>query len=138
MKVKAREIERDSLDSEYKKKISESQRERKKLHANLKAGTFAKELLWKRLRLSFAQSTSYAPTSFFDISLLPELASPEIVDRHFKSLCLLCLPDLGRRDDYFQKLVEARNVLVDPEARKVWKKRGLEAAKDVFRHKTQT
>ena len=47
LKVKAFEIERDSRESENKKKISESQRERKKLHAKLKAETVAKNLHWK-------------------------------------------------------------------------------------------
>ena len=56
LKIKALEIKRESLESEYKMKISENQRERRKLHANLKAEMFAKELLWKRQRLHDAQS----------------------------------------------------------------------------------
>ena len=47
IKIKALKIERDSLESEYKKEFSESQRERKKLHANFEAETFAREQLWK-------------------------------------------------------------------------------------------
>ena len=87
----------NSLQSEYKKTISESQRERKKLHVNLKAETFAKDFFLKRL-------------SLHDTSFLPELAPPETVDRHFKSLCLLCHPDKGGKEECFKVLVEAPKI----------------------------
>ena len=67
--------------------------ERKKLHPNLNAEFFERELLWKRLRLTDVESPFSAPTSIFDILLLPELAKPETMNRHFKSLCLLCISD---------------------------------------------
>ena len=55
LKIKAFEIERDSLESEHKTKISEGRRKMKKLHTNLKTQTFAKYLLWKRMRLHDSQ-----------------------------------------------------------------------------------
>ena len=87
LKIKVLEIESNSLESNYKKKISDSQRERKKLHANLKAETFAKDLagiycVYMTQRVRFPPP----PRSLFDISLLPRLAPPETVDRHFKSI----------------------------------------------------
>ena len=138
LKTKTLEIERDSLEGEYKKKTSESQRERKKLHVNLKVEVFAKQLLWKILRRHDAQSLFSAHPSLFDYLLLPGLAPIEIVERHFKSLYLLCYPDKGGREDNFKVLVAAHNFLMDPEARKVYHKRGLEAAKDVLLHEMDT
>ena len=90
--VKAFENERDSLESEYMKKISESQKERKKPYAKLKAESFAKDLFWKKLRLHDAQSTFSSHPSLFDILLLPELAPPETVYRHFQSLAINATP----------------------------------------------
>ena len=74
------------LENEYKKEFSESQRERKKLHANFEAETLAQEQLWKRLRLYDAQSPFSAPPSLFYILLLLELAPSVTVEGQFKSL----------------------------------------------------
>ena len=73
LKVQAIEIERESQKSECKKKISESQRKRKKL--NLKAKTFAKNVLRKTLRLLDAHSPFSAPPSLFDIFCCQKLRS---------------------------------------------------------------
>ena len=42
---------------------------------------------------------------------------------HFKSLCLQGHQDEGGREVCFKMLVEARNILMDPEARKVHNKK---------------
>ena len=57
------------------------------------------------------------------------------MDRHVKSLCLLCYPGKDGQEEYFKVLVEARNILMDPETRLIYNTRALDAAKDVLRHK---
>ena len=46
------------------------------------------------------------------------------------------MPDKGGREEYFEVLVHFRNILIEPEAREVYNKRGLDAAKGKYQSVT--
>ena len=81
------------------------------------------------MQLYISQNSISEPPSLYDTLLLPKLAPAETVARHFRSNFLLCHPDKGGRKVYFKFLVEAKkNKPGDEEARKIYYKRGAEAA----------
>ena len=68
--------------------------------------------------------------SLYDLLLVDEKATVEQIKKHFKVLAMICHPDKGGKNGHFEKILEAKDILTDEEARAVYDHDGIEAARE--------
>ena len=61
---------------------------------------------------------------------LPQGATTSTIQKHFKTLAMLCLPDKGGREDLFKITLQAKKIMEDEEARNVYDTHGIEKAEE--------
>ena len=76
------------------------------------------------------ETDSILPPNLYNKFLIPELAPAETEARHSGCHSFLSHPKKGGRDVFIKRLVEAKIMIGDVEARKICIKRGLKLAKN--------
>ena len=68
--------------------------------------------------------------SFYDLLLVDKKATVEQIKKHFKVLAMIFKPDKGGKNEHFEKILKAKDILTDEEARAVYDHEGIEAARE--------
>ena len=97
----ARELENADIDNS-------------KLRSRVKTEQPSKKVIQMRLEAINAQSPFSRPPNFHELLFLPQGATTSTVQKHFKTLAMLCPPDKGGREDMFKIILQAK---------KLWKTR---------------
>ena len=77
------------------------------------------------------QSTS----EIYELLFLPQGATTNTIQKHFKTLAMLCHPDKGGRVDLFKIILQAKKIMEDEEARNIYEKHGIEKAEEYMNSK---
>ena len=89
----------------------------RKLRTRLRTEQTSKKVIQRRLEAINAQSSFSPPPNFYELLFLPQGATTSTIQKHFKTLAMLCHPDKGGREDLFKVILQAKKILEDEEAR---------------------
>ena len=118
----ARELENAEIDNS-------------KLRSRVKTEQTSKKVIQRRLEVINAQSPFSRPPNFYELLFLPQGATTSTIQKHFKTLVMLCHPDEGGREDMFKIILQAKKNMEDEEARNIYDKYGIEKAQEYMNSK---
>ena len=113
----ARELENAEIDN-------------RKLRGRVKTEQTARKVIQRRLEAINAQSPFSRPPNFCELLLLPQGATTSTIQKHYKTLAMLCHPDKSGREDMFKIILQAKKIMEDEEARNIYDKYGIEKAQE--------
>ena len=119
----ARELEGECLDRYQKTKDQ------------VRTEQTSKKVIQRRLEAINAQSPFSRPPNFYELLFLPQGATTSTIQRHFKTLAMLCHVDKGGREDLFKIIPQAKKIMEDEEARNIYDKHGIEKAEEYINSK---
>ena len=119
----ARELEGECLDR-YQKTMDQVRTEQT-----------SKKVIQRRLEAINAQSPFSRLPNFYELLFLPQGATTSTIQRHFKTLAMLCHVDKGGREDLFKIIPQAKKIMEDEEARNIYDKHGIEKAEEYINSK---
>ena len=91
----ARELENAEIDN-------------RKLRGRVKTEQNSKNVIQRRLEAINAQSPFSRPPNFYELLFLPQGATTSDIQKHFKTLAMLCHPEKGGRGDMFKIILQAK------------------------------
>ena len=118
----ARELENADIDNS-------------KLRSRAKTEQPSKKVIQMRLEAINAKSPFSRPPNFYELLFLPQGATTSTIQKHFKTLAMLCHPDKGGREDMFKIILQAKKIMEDEQARNIYDKYGIEKAKEYMNSK---
>ena len=113
----ARELENAEIDNS-------------KLRSRVKTEQTSKNVILRWLEAINAQSPFSRPAKFYELLFLPQGATTSTIQKHCKTLAMLCHPDKGGREDMFKIILQAKKIMEDEEARNIYDKHGIEKAQE--------
>ena len=118
----ARELENDEIDNW-------------KLRRRVKTEQISKKVIQRKLEAINAQSSFSRPPHFYELLFLPQEATTSTIQKHFKTLAMLCRPDKDGREEMFKINLQAKKIMEDEEARNIFDKYGIEKAQEYMNSK---
>ena len=118
----ARELENAEIDN-------------RKLRGRVKTEQTSKKVIQRRLEAINAHSPFSRLPNFYELLFLPQGATTSIIQKHYKTLAMLCHPDKGGREDMFKIILQAKKIMEDEEARNIYDKYGIEKAQEYMNSK---
>ena len=118
----ARELENAEIDNS-------------KLRSRVKTEQTSKKVTQRRLEAINAQSPFSRPPNFYEPLFLPQGATTSTIQKHFKTLAMICHPDKGGREDMFKIILQAKKIMEDEEARNIYDKYRIEKAQEYVNSK---
>ena len=106
----------------------------RKLRTRVRTEQTSKKVIQRRLEAVNAQSPFSRPPNFYELLFLPQGATTSTIQKHFKTLTMLCHPDKGGREELF-KIIQAKKIMEDEEARNIYDKHGIEKAEEYMNSK---
>ena len=113
----ARELENAKIDN-------------RKLRGRVKTEQTSKKVIQRRLEAINAQSPFSRPPNIYELLFLQQGATTSTIQKHFKTLAMLCHPDNGGREDMFKIILQAKKIMEDEETRNIYDKYGIENAQE--------
>ena len=105
------------------------------LSSGVKTEQTSRKVMKRRLEAINAQSPFSRPPNFYELLFLPQGATTSTIQEHYKTLAMLCHPDKGGCEDMFKILLQAKKIMEDEEARKIYDKYGIEKAQEYMNSK---
>ena len=105
-----------------------------KTKTRLRTEQTSKKVIQRRLEAIKAQSPFSRTPNFYELLFLPQGATTSTIQKHFKTLAMLCHRDKGGREDLFKIILQAKK-MKDEEAHNIYEKRGIEKAEDYMNSK---
>ena len=118
--------ERECLAQE----LENAEIDNRKLSGRVKTEQTSKKVIQRRLEAINAQSPFSHPPNFYELLFLPQGATTSTIQKHFKTLAMLCHPDKGGREDMFKIVFQAKKIMEDEEVRNIYDKYGIEKAQE--------
>ena len=118
----ARELENGEIDN-------------RKLRGRVKTEHTSKKVIQRMLEAINAQSPFCRPPNFYELLILPQGATTSTIQKHFKTLAMLCHPDKVGREDMFKIILQAKKNMEDEEARNIYDKYEIEKAQGYMNSK---
>ena len=109
----------------------------RKLRGRVKTERTSKKVIQRRLEAINAQSPFSRPPKFYELLFLPHGSTASTIQKHFKTLAVLCRPDNGGREDMFKIILQAKKIMEDEEARNIYDKYGIEKAQEYMNSKME-
>ena len=127
--TKTREVialvdERECLARELEK----AKIEIRKLRTKVRKAQTSKMVIQRRLEAIKAPSAFSLPPNFYELLFLPHGTTTRTMQKHFKTLEMLCHPDKGRPVQNYSS--GKTKITEDEEARNVYDKHGIEKAEE--------
>ena len=107
----------------------------RKLRTRVRTEQTSKKVIQRRLEATNAQSPFSRPPNFYELLFLPQWATTSTIQKHFKTLAMICHPDKGGREDLFKIILQAKKIMEDEEARNIYDKHGNEKAEEYMNSK---
>ena len=107
----------------------------RKLRTRVRTEQTSKKFIRRRLEAINAQSPFSRPPNFYELLFLPQGATTSTIQKHFKTLAMLCHPDKIGREDLFKIILQAKRIMEDEEARNIYDKHGIEKAEENMKSK---
>ena len=79
-----------------------------KLRGRVKTEQTSKKVIQRRLEAINAQSPFSRAPNFYELLFLPQGATTSTIQKHYKTLAMLCHPDKGGREDMFKIILQAK------------------------------
>ena len=117
------------------RELENAETDNSKLRSRVKTEQNTKKVIERRLEAIKAQSPFSRPPNFYELLFLPQGATTSTIQKHFKTLAMLCHPDKGGREDLFKIIVQAKKITEDEEARNIYDKYGIEKAQEYMNSK---
>ena len=95
----------------------------------------SKKVIQRRLEAIKAQSPFSQPLNFFELLFLPQGSTTSTIQKHFKTLAMLCHPDKGGREDLIKNICQAKKIMDDEEARNIYDKNEIKKAEEYLNSK---
>ena len=102
----------------------------RKLRTRERTEQTSKKVIQRKLEAINAQSPFSRPPNFYELLFLPQGATTSTIQKHFKTLAMLCHPDKGGREDLFKIVLQAKKIMEDEEARNIYGKHGIEKVEE--------
>ena len=118
----ARELENAEIDN-------------RKLRGRVKTEQTSKKVIQRRLEAINARSPFSRPPNFYELLFLPQVATTSTIQKHFKTLAMLCHSVKGGRKDMFKINLQAKKIMEGEEARDIYDKYGFEKAQEYMNSK---
>ena len=107
----------------------------RKLRIRVRTEQTSRKVIQRRLEAINAQSPFSRPPNFYELLFLPQGATTSTIQKHLKTLAMLCHPDKGGREDLFKIILQAKKIMEDEEARNIYDKHGIEKAEEYMNSK---
>ena len=120
------------------RKLENAEIDNKKLRGRVKTEQTSKKVIQRRLEAINAQSPFRRPPNFYELLFLPQGAKTSSIQKHFKTLAMLCHPDEVGREDMFKINLQAKKIMEDEEVRNIYDKYGIEKAQEYMNSKMDT
>ena len=78
------------------------------LRTRVRTEQTSKKVIQRRLEAINAQSPFIRPPNFYELLLLSQVATTSTIQKHFKTLAMLCHPDKIGREDLFKIILQAK------------------------------
>ena len=117
------------------RELENAQIDNSKPRSRVKTEQTSKKVIQRRLEAITAQSPFSRPPNFYELLFLPPGATTSTIQKHFKTLAMLCHPDKGGRQDMFKIILQAKKIMEDEEARNIYDKYGFEKAQEYMNSK---
>ena len=108
----------------------------RKLRTRVRTEQTSKKVIQRRLEAINAQSPFSRPPNFYELLFLPHGATTSTIQKHLKTLAVLCHPDKGGREDRFKIILQAKKIMEDKESRNIYDEHGIEKAEEYMNSKT--
>ena len=118
----ARELENAKIDN-------------RKLGCRVKTERTSKKVIQRKLEAINAQSPFSRPPNLYVLLFLPQGATTSTIQKHLKTLAILCHPDKGGREDMFKIILQAKKHMEDEETLNIYDKYGIEKAQEYMNSK---
>ena len=107
----------------------------RKLRTRVRTEQTSKMVIQRRLEAINAQSPFSRPLNFYELLFLSQGATTSTIQKHYKTLAMLCHPNKGGREDMFKIILQAKKIMEDEEARNIYDKYGIENAQEYVNSK---
>ena len=107
----------------------------RKLRGRVQTEQTSKKAIQRRLEAINAQSLFSRPPNFYELLVLPQGATTSTIQKHFKTLAMLCHLDKGGRQNMCKIILQAKKIMEDEEARNIYDKYDIEKAQEYMNSK---
>ena len=123
--------ERECLSREFENAAIDNS----KLRSRVKTEQTSKKVIQRRLKAINKQNPFCRPPNLYELLFLSQWATTSTIQKHFKTLAMLCHPDKGGRGDMFKIILQAKKIMKDEEARSIYDKYWIEKAQEYMNSK---